>query len=217
MMFRAVGRLCVPIWLFLAGYSKPTKNSYEIVVLLVLLVVVDVVFKHPVFPINILASILVCRWFVHNIVKDKLGGKDLVVWVAVIVIYYIPGFYLFEYGSTALLFALWGYLYRKEPNAIKTKIIALFSFLSFITIEALLLDFSLIETYVMVFGVAFVTLFLYKFETRFYDELAGNFIIKIVMFSARNTLYIYFIHVSLFVIVSSYIYADKFKEFSWFP
>ena len=219
MVWRAFGRMCVPIWFFLAGYAKPSnKFPKEIIVLAVLLVIVDVIFKFSVFSLNVLFTILVCRFFVDKILQDKKfdNNFEFTTYVALMALFYIPSVLLFEYGTMAILFALWGGVCRQNQNKKRSLILACICFVMFVIFEITYMPFNIYEIIIMVVGVFGVMFMLQNFKTQYYERYKNNFLSKFIMFFGRNTLYMYFIHVTLFVILSYFMFIEKHKEFSWF-
>lgn len=133
-----------------------------------------------------------------------------------LIIYYYPSALLFEYGSLALLFALWGYIYRNNPKSRQSLVMGIASCVLFIATQFIEYSFSWYENLIMISGTIFVIVLLQNFKTSFYEKLEGNFFAKIGMFFGRNTLYMYFIHICLFVVLSYFMYIEKHQEFSWF-
>ena len=69
-MWRSVGRWCVPMWLFLIGYATPKQLiSRDLIILAILLVIIDIVTYNPPFPATILFSIFFSRLFIHYIAQ----------------------------------------------------------------------------------------------------------------------------------------------------
>lgn len=114
---RAVGRGAAPIFLFLAGYAKSYRFSWELLWLAVALTVFEWWFFWHIETLNILFSILASRaifqWFevrgriIKRPVEWYVAGCALFVLAAVV-----------DYGSLGFLIALAGYMRRhKEAYA----------------------------------------------------------------------------------------------------
>ena len=108
---RAVGRGAAPIFLFLAGYARSYRFSWELLWLAVGLTVFEWIFFWHIDTVNILFTILVSRaifqWFelrgrvIRRPLEWIVAGAALFVTAAVV-----------DYGSLGFLLALAGYMRR---------------------------------------------------------------------------------------------------------
>lgn len=202
-MYRAIGRWCVPIWLFFAGYSRPRKIiDYQLLSWGGVLVLVDLIVGGDLLPINILLTIFCSRLFILWVEKqDKMNLLYLLLYTFIMLLFY-PTALLFEYGTVSFLFALLGYLHQTGQHHLKY-IYGVVTLTLFIAAQYLDFDFTLIETLVMAIGVVATTLLMMHFPRPIIHIHRDNFVSKTIKYVGRNTLYIYVIHVALFVILST--------------
>ena len=213
--FRAIGRIGFPIWFFLAGYARPSKLGYEIVVLSVLMIIADAITHNTIFPVNALVSIMACRFFVFYLAKQPFKkGQSLFYFIAIAICAFLL-MVIFEYGSQALLFALFGYLVKTQPKSMDTKISSILAVGFFLTIQLLTFDFDIIELLVMAAGTGAIAYYLYNFTLEFYSIKRGKYATPLVMYFARNSLYIYFIHFIAFVFIEWCLHPEKHEVFLW--
>lgn len=213
--FRSIGRICVPIWLFLAGYTRPKKLGYEIIVLALLMVLADAVTYNAIFPTNILVSIMACRLFVYFLAKKPFEKGQSLFYAIALIICFLPFMVAFEYGSQALLFALFGYLVKTQPKSIDSTLSCLFAVGFFLTNQLFIFDFTIIEAAFMVLGTITIAYYLYHFTLEFYTVKTGKPAAAIVKYFARNSLYVYFIHFVAFVFIEWYMHPEKHTAFTW--
>ena len=216
-MFRAVGRIGFPVWFFLAGFAKPGKMGKEIIILCLLLIVADILTNRSIFPINALLTIILCRIFSSHL--PKFGEKNAELSILFIFMILISFFTneLFEYGTLALTFAAWGYYVRNEPEKLRTKTMGAFVLISFISTQIFIYEFRILESAVMSIGTAVVIYYLQSFKTEFYSSLKDKQYSSIIMILARNTLYLYVLHLISFKIIALILYPENYTELTIFP
>ena len=206
--WRAIGRIATPIWFFLAGYAHPnkaryTKTGYEIVIVAGLLVVADFIFGRGIFPTNVLVSIIFCWIFVANVAaRDRDFFSFAILLIAILMLYPIAA-YMFEYGSLALLIALSGFYYRKGRDALAITSMII-SAIAFIITQHFGFSFNYYQTIVMSIGVICSFWLLHNISTAGFS-CKNAFLDKTIMFLGRNSLYVYFYHIVLFLILAWWI------------
>ena len=112
---RAVGRGAAVIFMFLAGYAKSYKFSWELFGLAVGLTAFDWVFFWHVDTLNILFTILISRAFFNWFEKRGRVIKRPVEWyVGAVALFILMA--ITEYGTMGFIMALAGYMrrYRAE-------------------------------------------------------------------------------------------------------
>lgn len=111
--FRAVGRWCVPIWFFLIGYAQSRKIDRTWIGGALLLVLADLILGRSLFPLNVLITMLLLRLTMDHVMRF-VGQSDtrlVLVTAGLYVAFPITNIY-WEYGTLALILAMYGYLAR---------------------------------------------------------------------------------------------------------
>lgn len=206
--WRAVGRLSAPIWLFLVGYARSRDVGPRIWVGLGILLVSNYVFGMAMLPINILGTIIACR-----LALDPLMGfirrRPQTLYPITTLLFFgaLLSFVAVEYGTTAMMPVMVGYLVRnREEMGLRHNQV-----LQFAGVVALLYAFVQCFIYFsfdppvtfMIIGallsvMLFLTTFhLYEFPTltRALGPLSG-----LIRLCGRRTLEIYVLHLLLFKI-----------------
>ncbi len=110
---RAIGRGAAPIFLFLAGYAKSYRFSWELLGLAVALTVFEWWFFWRIDTVNILFSILVSRaifnWFES---RGRIIRRPIEWYVAATALFVLAA--VVDYGSLGFLLALAGYMRRHK-------------------------------------------------------------------------------------------------------
>lgn len=214
-LLRAIGRICVPIWLFLVGYARPSRRDYTaLLVCALLLVAADALFHHPIFPLNILFTIILCRLFIEKISTLEFQKWQSFFYIIGLGIFF-PTVMLVEYGTVGMCFSLFGYLVKTQPGSVDTKLTALLVPLPYFIVEYFGRDYTVAEAVIMGAGIGLVCAALYRFRLIFYKNFPIFFATP-VMFIARNSLYFYTIHLIIFVIISFMHFPEDHMHFLWF-
>ncbi|MDJ0741265.1 MAG: TraX family protein [Gammaproteobacteria bacterium] len=115
--WRIVGRMSLPVWLFLIGYARTREIGVPLIGSAILLLISNVVFGEHVLPLNILFTIALARLAIDNIMQRAAEGRaSMVVEFALLTVGMVPTLMLFDYGTHALLFAMLGYLVRHRER-----------------------------------------------------------------------------------------------------
>lgn len=226
MWLRILGRLCVPIWFFLAGYARTTELPIRLWVGGLIVVASAIVAGQFLLPLNILFSILVVRFARQTLVGHSLHSPDALRGMYLILLFLtFPTAILFEYGTISMLFVLMGYIVRNKEEVYErveaqyVKIFIVVSFLSFFFIEGVNLPaVSSVQAFVMFFGFVGVGLTLWNFRAVVYVDAAHHMapsLIKVIQFMGRRTLEIYVVHIIVFRAVCMVLYPDKYVFMAW--
>lgn len=117
--WRVVGRWCVPIWFFWAGYAR----SRDIPPLWwgggVILVVANIVTGMFIFPLNNIFSLIFIRWIIDPVGRFALAHPvTLAMTVVGLVVLYPITSWVCEYGTLGLLLAVLGYSVRHRADGL---------------------------------------------------------------------------------------------------
>ena len=117
MWWRAVGRMSAPVWLFLVGYARSRDVGARMWAGMAVLVVSNYVFGMPVLPLNILGTIIVCRLAIDPMMGFIRRHPSML--YPVLVLLFVGGVFTFmtvEYGTTAMMMVMTGYLVRNHEE-----------------------------------------------------------------------------------------------------
>jgi len=175
MEWRVVGRLCVPMWMFLIGYARSRDVSPRLWVGACLLVGADVIVGWPILSLNIIFTILLVRLILDRVVV--LFERSQMMRNAVglgIVLLFIPTMVV-DYGTSALALAMYGYYVRRyQEGACDLSFmrgVMVFAFIVFVVGQQISFGFSSVQFGLVVGGLLFVTLMLQYFNAREFSKL----------------------------------------------
>ena len=226
MWFRVIGRLCIPIWFFLIGYARTTEVPKSLWIAGVIVTLSAIISGQFLLPLNILFAIVIARFCRQSLVNrsfysaDGLRGMYLVLLFST-----FPSAVLFEYGTSAMLLVLVGYMVRNKDEIsqkIEPQYLRIFAgvvFFSFFIIQGIgLPSVSASQALSMMAGFGVVGLILWNFKPVEYKNAPRHMapsIIKLLQFTGRRTLEIYVVHLVLFRGISMYLYPDKYSFMQW--
>jgi TraX protein len=113
MMFRALGRLSVPIWLFLIGYARSRRIDPPLIIGAIVLTLADYAVTHAFHALNILWSILIIRLTLTPLMRwvGTSENKLILVTALCFILTPVTRFHI-DYGTIAYALAISGYLMR---------------------------------------------------------------------------------------------------------
>lgn len=115
---RVIGRVSAPIWFFLIGYANSRDLGEKMWGGLILLVAANLVVGMPVFPLNILATMIFIRLVIDEAMLRAVRNHEALLGVSLIVVFLvIPFMGFWEYGTAGVLFAMYGCM-RRHPEAL---------------------------------------------------------------------------------------------------
>lgn len=221
MWFRIVGRMCVPIWLFLIGYARSQDLSKGLWVGCALVALSAYVAGQFVLPLNILCTIILIRWLRGYFVIAAFRSAETLRGLFFILFFLtFPTALLFEYGAMGMMFALFGYAVRNKEiigaqmEVRYLKYFAAASLFSFYIWQGVMMPHvSDAQALVLLFGLGGVGLLLWRFRGVEYQDstriMAGSFV-KIFQMMGRRTLEIYVAHIIIFRGVCMYLYPQDY-------
>lgn len=114
--FRAIGRLCVPVFFFLIGYANSRDLGPKMWIGTGILLAANVVTGLYVFPLNILATMLFLRIVIDRVMQATLSDYEKFTGFLLIVVFLtLPSEAAWEYGTMGLPIAMYGWL-RRHPD-----------------------------------------------------------------------------------------------------
>ncbi len=118
MMLRVIGRLCVPIWLFLIGYARSRTIDKVLIASALILTITDTFVTHSFHPLNILFAIILIRLTLTPIMRWIGNSENKLILVTAICFILTPVTRPYiDYGTMAFALAMAGYLVRNGFNA----------------------------------------------------------------------------------------------------
>lgn len=219
--WRAVGRMSMPLWLFLVGYA----NTRDIPPILwagaFILLGSYLVAGNALLPLNILFTIIIARAVVDTLALITFKNLEgfLLGMIAMFLIA-IPTSGLFDYGTTALLWALFGYVLRHHLKLGwgRNKVIGfgVITAIIYMIYQYLFFSFNSIETLIMGGSVAISIVVIYKFKPMVLPNITNKtpaFLGHIVKFAGRRTIYIYVGHLILFLAIAFFMFPKNLDYF----
>lgn len=226
MWFRAVGRLCLPIWFFLIGYSKTTEMTRILWGGAVIVFASALISGQLLLPINILFTILIIRYLRDGMGYRTFSSPEALRGMFLILFFMtFPTAIFFEYGTAAFMLALIGYLVRHKVDIkekIKEKYLVLYTFLtllSFFLMQGISMpSLSVNQALFMLGGFTVIGLILWRFKPVVYtdaEKVMSRSFIRGFQFMGRRTLEIYVVHLVLLRFICMYLYPDKYSLWAW--
>lgn len=227
---RVFGRLCVPIWFFLIGYSISRTVPLKIVLGAFLVIGANLVAGEHFFPLCILITLMLTRLCMDGFMRAVLrGGEALAGLFSLLIILSLPSFVFFEYGTIGALFAVIGGFcrYRQtipeiSENVIIRRQMFLFSAASFVfylVFQGLSLEeLNVAQFLVFVLGLIFVWVWLASFKSEEFLKLSDglpNLFVRAIQFTGRRTLEIYVLHLIALKLWAMVMLPDQYQLLSW--
>ncbi len=224
--WRVVGRLCVPVWFFLIGYANSRDLSPRLWMGAFILFCGDLIAGQYFFPLNILATMIIVRLFIDQIMERSLHTTNTF-WAinTLLFLLILPSGMLFEYGTQGFILAILGYLMRRRHELPEQKdlINTYFAFAmgSFVAMQFILFNLTEPQLITLIAGLLLVMGSLYVFKAANYPKLTKKLprpLIWVFQFGGRRTLEIYVAHLLLFKALGMYGDPERFTflEWGWF-
>lgn len=207
---RVVGRIAFPVFLFLVGYSGNFRWDNWLFAGAIVVCIARFGAGNPLFPLNILFSILLWRWVMSWLTgRYELEQQLPAVWFAALV-FLIPADLLVEYGTTGLMFALLGWFCRtgRKDAAVLAGWIVTAVLWALLQVTGFHMEGWFLATFLA--EATLLLLLLYRFP--FSLSLPHTWYNTFTLLIARNTLPIYIVHVVLFAITERMLWPERFPE-----
>lgn len=221
--WRVAGRMCVPVWFFLIGYARSRDLGPKMWVGMGVLVLASGVTGSGFLPLNILGTILVVRLVIDQImIRSQVHPQALWQLGVFLLLLSFPTAYLFEYGSLAIILAMFGWLVRNQheyPDGVRqTQYFFFFAYATFVVVQMMFFGFTDNQILVFAGGILAVMSVLMVFRPlTFAGSGAGvrGVLLAPVRFMGRWTLEIYVAHLLLFKALGAMLYPERFPLFDW--
>lgn len=223
MEWRVIGRMSMPVWLFLVGYANTRELAKPLWIGGIALVLLDLGLGQGLLQFNILFTILLARLSIDFIMEVFLKNRDLMVLTVVgLTLLFFPSVYLFDYGTHALLFVVLGYLVRHQ-NEISFSKINILLFMGYVVLlhsftSMWTFNFNALESMIAGLGILLVCLWLVNFQSKVYDTkglFRFNIIAAPLKIMGRYSLEIYVIHLFIFKAIGFYKFPADYQWLHW--
>ena len=214
---RALGRLCVPIWFFLIGYAQSRDLGPRMWVALALLLGTNMLAGMSLMPFTIIVTFILIRLSIDRIAQFMLASPEIFWAVAVLLSFLaFPTAFFSEYGTSGLLFALTGWMARRESD--QTRNLMALAAIVFVMVQQVIFIFPEPLFMAMSAGLIFIIGILCFFKPQTYPVLKARLpqpVSGFIQFLGRNTLEIYALHLILFKLLGIVFQPGRFVLFDW--
>jgi hypothetical protein len=203
--WRVIARMTIPVWFFLVGYAKTTRIGTELLWGMVILMAVGVQCYYPLFPLNALVSIAICRLLLRVAERFSLLEKRPIECFVVMLFLNIPLTLFWEYGMIAVMFAFGGRMVRLKLRTRAHGLFWIFSVLAFLLWQQNGFSFNDVQLAFVAISTLIVCLYLYYYEQteiRMKLPRALDFIVKLL---SRYSLQYYVLHRAVFQVIGTYV------------
>lgn len=212
MWWRAIGRMSFPIWFFLAGYANTREIPLKFWIGGAFLLLMNGIVGMGFLPLNAIFSIIIIRLVIDHImrvVKVNPAAKWGVVLLFVLVFFQTNSW--FEYGTLAILFAMFGYMVRHGYGE-KQRHIFMFTIMClYMASQELIFGFGNAQLFIVAAGTVFLCLTMLRFRLIEYPGI--TFGRGFLQFCGRRTLEIYVVHLTVFKIAALCLGDERFELF----
>lgn len=215
-IFRVIGRMAFPLFLFLVGYSGNWKIRPDLLLWGAAIIACAQLLHFPLLPLNILISIAVTRCAMYFISRHEMTPRYLTA-VYITCIIWFPPFMWTEYSTLSLLFALYGYLQRHKPDTWEARLFLYATQVFHFAMQWYSGQYSAMLTMLLI-PIAILTGYILR-TFRLQPVQCNRYPIPIrraLQWAARNTLPLYALHVLLLMGMEKVLFPGKFLHFSWF-
>ncbi len=219
---RVIGRMSFPVWMFLIGYARTRDIPKSMWIGCALLLGSNIVMGEYIFPLNILALMIVMRFSLDALSRVVFKSKEgLFYSFLVFCILGFPLYMVIEYSTFGVLIVLLGYAVRHRGEtclgtwAEKIYFGAVMSVVAFSQI--FIFHFLDSLAYAAFVGFMAVGVMLYHFRPQEYPVLTKKMPIVfrwVLQFCGRYSLEIYVVHVIAFAALAMAIGNDEVEWFS---
>jgi hypothetical protein len=199
--FRVLGRLCVPIWFFLIGYSDTRSVPVRWYIAGGILAVASIVVGISPMPLSVLFTMAIVRFTIESLWR-LMEEKRFYFWGFVLLLGffgYVSDMFV-EYGTIGLLLAFIGHIHRHREEVegqlgegmVQTYTVVALTL--FGGMELLKFGFSMLASMVLAAGLLGMIFVLQDFRPKTLPNTANSAHAPLIRFMGRYTLEIYVIH-----------------------
>lgn len=203
---RAIGRIAFPLFLFLVGYSARFSIKADIVVLAFFMAVFNVCFGHSLFPFNVLVTIILTRMVMGWLERKNYLAHHPIQILFAVLIWCLPSYMAFEFGTLAIGFALIGYQTRHHAPLYLRATLMISVLIPFVLLESHFLAFGWQENSIFAMVVLMSIWLFYSYRLQTVSSAREwNAVLLPIQFIARNSLWFYVLHLTAFQIIAYFL------------
>ena len=214
--WRAVGRITFPVWFFLIGYARTNRIGADLRWGAVILIGANLWAYYPLFPLNALVSIMVCRLLLRLADRFALIEKRPLECFVVLFFANVVLTLFWEYGTLAVMFAFGGRMVRMGLVGWTYALFWVLATLSFVLWQSAAFDFTQTQLAFVTFGTAAVCVALYNYEQADLGVRLPRAIDFTVKLLSRYSLEYYVVHRVLFQMIAAYLLVNHAHVFRLF-
>lgn len=221
--WRAVGRMSAPIWLFLVGYARSRDVGPHLWIGMGILLVSNYVFGMALLPVNILGTIILCRLALDPVMNFIRRHPQMLYPVLTLLFFgALLTFVVVEYGTTAMMMVMVGYVVRnREEMGLRKNQVLQFAgvaglFYAFVQCF-IYFAFEPPVTFMVTGALLAVMLFLTTFRAYEFPSLTNALgpLSAPIRMCGRYTLEIYVLHLLLFKIGAHVLETQSWQLFTF--
>lgn len=221
--WRVAGRMCVPVWFFLIGYANSRDLGPRMWIGMAILALASGMTGEGFLPLNILGTMLAIRLVIdHIMAQARINDQALWQLSVLLLLLSFPTAYLFEYGTLAIIMAMFGWLVRRQheyPDGVRqTQYFFFFAYAVFVVLQTVFFGFRGNEFLALAGGILAVMCVLMFFRPYTFTGTgagARGAVLAPVRFMGRWTLEIYVGHLLVFKALGAMLFPERFPLFNW--
>ncbi len=221
MWWRVIGRLSVPIWFFLIGFSTTREVPKLFWIAAVTVMLSTIAAGEYLFPLNILFTLIAARYAVDWLYQGAMRNKEAFAGMFFLLFLMAgPTLIFTEYGTLGLLFTLLGAIARNREYVLAPGWMMLSfnvaAMLAYVFVQGVLMpDLTGVQLSVLICGMALLQLIFHKFDRKVFEGWTPRkfFPIWLVQFMGRYTLEIYVVHLLILRAVVVVTDPERFEPF----
>ncbi len=209
--WRVVGRLSVPVWLFLVGFAKSRDMSAPLWIGTAIIFATNAMVGQAVLPLCILATILASRLAIDPVMR-AVAQKPSALYplAALMFVLTIPLAAVVDYGASVFLFVMLGYMVRNQDslpfNKSQIFTFAIVAGLLHAAMQVVVFfGFDGTQKLIAAAGIMGVAMGLTRFAAKIYDgadHKVPSVLQGVLRFCGRRSLEIYVAHLVVFKVAA---------------
>jgi hypothetical protein len=222
---RLIGRMGLPVWFFLIGYSSSRRIDLSFLLWALVTVLTSITVGAYIIPLSALFTLLAARVFLNLTIPFYKQSGETRFLVVVILTALIPWtYFLSEYGTLGFLIALIGYEVRqiRDSNgsvlSSAQKALMIYVTLLVCFVQMMIFNFTLIQNAVLYLGLAAVFYGLITVRFTEYPQFTsrlGRLPVSFIQLLGRRTLELYVLQYVCFIFLNWYLNPDS-PVYGWF-
>lgn len=199
--FRVFGRLCVPLWFFLIGYSNSRDIPPRWMAAGVVLLLSSLLVGLPALPLSVLFTMAFIRLGIDLFWRFILPRGVYFWWVYLLLVFFwFVTDKVIEYGTLGFLLANIGYVVRHRERVVEylgeamPQTLIAVTLATFGVLQCMQFGFSMLGAMVVAAGLLGMFFILPSFEAKTLPGTANHGQASLVRFMGRYTLEIYVLH-----------------------